>query len=210
MADPTSPVVENETSEQQPAAPTGRPTSFLVRIGALVFLVAVVLGECLFAFVLISRSSSETAAVAGPPSQEADSRGEQAKADLGNTHKEGDVHPTNAAEEGAAVVEQVEVDLEQFGVTAHQPAANSTMRIDFHLYGVIAARDKEEFDKLLKGNQHRFREQVLVTVRSAEGPDLADAGLGLIKRQILEKTNTLLGKPLLKAIIVSDFSYIEQ
>jgi flagellar FliL protein len=49
-----------------------------------------------------------------------------------------------------------------------------------------------------------------MTVRSADGTDLADAGLGLIKRQILEKTNALLGKALLRAIVVSDFSYLEQ
>ena len=47
-------------------------------------------------------------------------------------------------------------------------------------------------------------------MRSAEGSDLADAGLGLIKRQILEKTNALLGKPLVKVVIISDFSYMEQ
>jgi len=209
MAEATSAGTENETSDQQPA-PTGRSTSLLVRIGALVFLVAVVLGECLFAYLLVSRSTPETAALAGSPADQEAGQGAQAKADQANAHKDGSAHRPNDPDEGAAIVEQVEVDLEQFGVTAHQPAANSTMRIDFHLYGVIAAKDKEEFDKLLKANQHRFREQVLVTVRSAEGPDLADAGLGLIKRQILEKTNTLLGKPLLKAVIVSDFSYIEQ
>ena len=104
----------------------------------------------------------------------------------------------------------MEVDLEQFNVTAHQPASNTTIRIDFHLFGVIAPGDKAEFEKLLKANQHRFREQVLVTLRSAEGSDLADAGLGLIKRQILEKTNALLGKPFLRGVIVSDFSYMEQ
>jgi len=209
MAEATSAGTENGTGVQQPV-PSGRSTSLLVRIGALVFLVAVVLGECLFAYLLISRSTPETAAVAGSPSEQEAGKGEQAKADRANAHKEGMAYPPNESDEGAVLVEQVEVDLEQFGVTAHQPTSNSTMRIDFHLYGVIAAKDKEEFDKLLKANQHRFREQVLVTVRSAEGPDLADAGLGLIKRQILEKTNTLLGRPLLKAVIVSDFSYIEQ
>ena len=76
----------------------------------------------------------------------------------------------------------VEVDLGQFTVTTHQPAASMTMRIDFHLNGIVAAKDKDEFEKLKKAIEFRFREQVLVTVRSAEPPDLADAGLGLIKR----------------------------
>jgi flagellar FliL protein len=84
------------------------------------------------------------------------------------------------------------------------------MRVDFHLYGIIAGKDKDEFEKTLKAVHQRFREQVFVTVRSAESSDLADAGLGLIKRQILEKTNALLGKPLIRAAIISDFSYMEQ
>jgi hypothetical protein len=115
-------------------------------------------------------------------------------------HKDGPTDPS----------EQMEVDLEQFSVTAHQPASNTTTRIEFHLIGAVAAGDKEEFEKLLAANRFRIREQVLVTVRSAEGADLADPGLGLIKRRILEKTNALLGKPLLRAVIVSDFSYLEQ
>ena len=43
-----------------------------------------------------------------------------------------------------------------------------------------------------------------------EPADLADPGLGLIKRRILEKSNALLGKPLLRAVVFSEFSYMEQ
>jgi flagellar FliL protein len=62
----------------------------------------------------------------------------------------------------------------------------------------------------LEENQHRFREQVIVTVRSSEITDLTDAGLGLVKRKIMDKTNRMLGKQLLQTIIFSDFSFIEQ
>jgi hypothetical protein len=41
---------------------------------------------------------------------------------------------------------------------------------------------------------HRFRDQVIVTFRSAEMADLTDAGLGLMKRTILEKANRRCGK----------------
>jgi flagellar FliL protein len=40
--------------------------------------------------------------------------------------------------------------------------------------------------------------------------DLSDPALGLIKRQILAKTNSLLGEPLLKEIIFSDFAVVQQ
>ena len=62
----------------------------------------------------------------------------------------------------------------------------------------------------MEENLHRFRDQVIVILRSSDLEDLTDAGLGLIKRKILEKTNPLLGKPYLQAVIFSDFSFIEQ
>ena len=51
---------------------------------------------------------------------------------------------------------------------------------------------------------------MLTTIRSAELADLTDPGLGLIKRQILEKTNRALGKPVLQGIVFSDFVAVEQ
>jgi flagellar FliL protein len=51
---------------------------------------------------------------------------------------------------------------------------------------------------------------VIVIVRSAEITDLTDAGLGLIKRKIMEKTNRMIGKSMLHSVIFSDFSFIEQ
>jgi flagellar FliL protein len=54
------------------------------------------------------------------------------------------------------------------------------------------------------------RDNVIVIIRSAEITDLTDAGLGLIKRRILETTNKTLGKPLLQGVVFSEFSFVEQ
>jgi flagellar FliL protein len=67
-----------------------------------------------------------------------------------------------------------------------------------------------KFGKLYKKNKIRMRDQVITIIRNAEMADLADPGLGLIKRQILAKTNALLGEPLLKGVIFSDFAVVEQ
>jgi flagellar FliL protein len=227
-----------ETEASQEVAP--RKSSPLFKILALLFLVSVVGVECIVAYVLLSRSSSGVVAAETAPAKEESEKSnhgakegeKKEKKEAGKTsekEKNGEKEKPAKSEakedkDGKKGVEsksgeeeldgeqpdQVEIDLEQFSVTSHVPASNATMRIDFHLYGIIASGDKEEFNRLMKVNQHRFREQVLVTVRSAEGNDLADAGLGLLKRQILEKTNLLLGKPYIKAVIVSDFSYLEQ
>ncbi|MBN2579307.1 MAG: flagellar basal body-associated FliL family protein [Pirellulales bacterium] len=117
--------------------------------------------------------------------------------------------PEHSEDEKEAIA-QLEVDLGDFNVTSFQPSSNTTFRIDFHLYGIVDAPAKEEFLNLLEENQHRFRDQVIITIRSAEIADLSDAGLGALKRKILEKTNRLLGKPLMRSVIFSDFLFIEQ
>ena len=63
---------------------------------------------------------------------------------------------------------------------------------------------------MLKKQKNRFRDQVITTIRNSQIADLADPGLGLIKRQILAKTNALLGEPLVKEVVFSDFVVVEQ
>jgi hypothetical protein len=190
-----------------------------MRITVLAFLAAVVGAECLVATLCLPAGSESETAAAPTPKHEAKSGHSQkdTKEKDGKEKKAKKEKQTGHAKETAPLeqedadpAEELEVDLEQFSVTARQPTSNTTMRIEFHLYGVVSNADKAEFERLLKVHQHRLRDQVLVIVRSAEGRDLADAGLGLIKRQILEKTNALLGKPILRAVIVSEFSYMEQ
>jgi flagellar FliL protein len=152
----------------------------------------VVLAECLAAYLFLP-DASETVAVASAVS-----------------HPKSETELPDDRSSELEAVDQVEVDLEEFSVTAFQPASGTTLRIDFHLYGTVATQDVAQFRVLMEKSVHRFREQVIVIVRSAELTDLTDAGLGLIKRRILEKTNRMLGEPLLKSVIVSDYSFIEQ
>lgn len=161
----------------------------------LAFILCVVVVECLIAYLCIP-SVTPAEVLAGPA-----------------THAQPPVEASHAKDTkekgGESAPEQSEVDLGEFTVMAFQPASNSTLRIAFHLYGTVGASDATEFAARLKESQHRFREQVIVTLRSAEVTDLTDAGLGLLKRTILEKTNAILGKPLLKTVIFSDFSFVE-
>lgn len=106
--------------------------------------------------------------------------------------------------------DQEEVDLGEFTVTGYQPVSNATLFISFHLYGTIRHKDSDEFASRLDDSKHRIRDNVIVIIRSAEITDLTDAGLGLIKRRILETTNKTLGKPLLQGVVFSEFSFIEQ
>lgn len=104
----------------------------------------------------------------------------------------------------------VEVDLGEFSVTAYQPASQTTLRIDFHLWGTVDSSLEPEFQTAWTKNINRLRDQIIMIVRSADLSDLTDAGLGLIKRKILEKVNHTLGKPYLRTVVFSEYSFLEQ
>ena len=193
MPEQVLPPAEQKAAEQEPAhAQLKAP--ILSKLYLVFFVVAVVAGECALAYLYIP-GASQTAAMAGGPAV---------------SDPETDSPSETGDETGPASEDQVEVDLGQFSVTAFQPISNTTLRIDFHLYGTVAPEDKTAFEGQWQANTHRFRDQVIVTIRGCELTELTDAGLGLIKRKILEKTNRTLGKPLLQAVIFSDFSFIEQ
>lgn len=220
------------TALEAPGSTPGRSSSMLVRLTALLFVIAVIGAECLIASLWLSSGggppATETSAGASEPAADSgekeNNHGAETKTKEAKTKekhgapekKESHGNPSHGkggeSQEKFAIDphDQMEVDLEEFQVTTQSANSNTTMRVEFHLYGVIKAADKEEFDRLVKACQHRLRDQILMIVRSAHPRDLSDAGLGLIKRQILEKTNALLGKPLLREVIVSDFSYLEQ
>jgi flagellar basal body-associated protein FliL len=183
---------ESSNGGEQPA--TGGRRSLLTKLIVLLFVAVIVAVECAVAYFYLS-SSPESAAQASTPAKPAEKTAAEKE-------------PVPAEEpEGPS---QAEVDMGEFSLTAFQPTSNSTLRIDFHLFGTVRAGEEKEFARLMEENKHRVREQVLMTMRSAEITDLADPSLGLIKRQILDKTNRTMGKPLLRAVIISDFSFVEQ
>jgi flagellar basal body-associated protein FliL len=103
-----------------------------------------------------------------------------------------------------------EVELGSFNVTRFNPGTNTTLAIDFELYGTVLAEEAPEFEHRFEKSNARIREQITMTMHGTESSDLTDAGLGLIKRQILEKTNRALGQPLLKEVLFSKFNFVER
>jgi flagellar FliL protein len=203
-------------AQEKEAAPAKKGLSGKLKIG--IVLAVVVGAQCVLAWLLLpSGTSGET----------------DAKHD-GKSHSAVALDPAHDDPHA----ERREVDLGRFSITSIDPASNSTLLIDFHLYGTAIAEpedhsaseeseghgdghgggkkaegepeDKTRFGKLLKKNKHRFRDQVIVVIRNAQMSDLSDPALGLIKRQILAKTNSLLGEPLLKEVIFSDFAVVQQ
>ncbi|WP_254507808.1 flagellar basal body-associated FliL family protein [Anatilimnocola floriformis] len=111
---------------------------------------------------------------------------------------------------GSGTGGEVEVEMGKFNLMVHETASNVTLRVNFHLVGTVEDADSDEVTRLIEKNQHRLRDQVIFEIRNAQMSDLSEAGLGLIKRRILAKSNDLLGQPLLQNVVFSEFSYLEQ
>jgi hypothetical protein len=210
MAAQATPVPEAPAEVQ---ASRSKPSK-LWKLVALAFMVAVIGGEILVALIYLSGdgggSSTDHAAEAAASEaehghEEASEAGHGDHAAHGEESEPGSQHSGQAPKTG-----EVEVDLGQFSLTAFQPASNSTLLVDFHLYGTVRTEDAGLFHEQYEKSKHRIRDQVIVTVRCAEMTDFADPGLALIKRQILEKSNTTLGRRLLRGVVFSDFTLIEQ
>lgn len=176
-----------------PAAKAGGVMGKLMIAG---FMGGVVAVECLLAYLFIP-SAEKVAAMA--------EQNMQKKLPL-NLKSE-----TEGTEDGDDAKPAVELELGEYSITVTQPNSPTALRVDFQLVGIVKSDDELEAKSLFEKNIHRFRDLVLSEIRNLESTDLADPGLTLIKRRILEKSNNnLFGKTLIKSIVFSQFSYIEQ
>ncbi len=103
-----------------------------------------------------------------------------------------------------------ELDLEKYSLTIPNMKTGTSYRVDFHLWGVVAGEHEKEFEHLYEQHKHRLRDQIGTIIRRAEPAELAEPGLGLIKRAISTKVNQTLGKPVLHGVVFSEFVFYEQ
>src|SRR5690606_8356018 len=166
--------------------------SLLSRVNVMLFLVAIVLGECLVAYLLIpSESEAKDALSLQAPVQPASLE----------TPKEA----TPAEPHSSLGLDLVEIDLDSHSITVTDAATSSTWRVDFKLYGLAAPEDEQELATLLPRISKRLRERIDTVIRESDPNDLTEPGLGLIKRKISAKVNEALGKPLLRGVAINDF-----
>jgi flagellar basal body-associated protein FliL len=185
--------------EQEKIAETAKPAGrgLFRLIKAVAFVSVIVVVEIVVAS-MITPTAQETDKLAH----------ELAAASHGETT---DKHDEHAEGEGHGDAHNLrEVELGSYNVTRFNPATNTTLAIDFELFGTVLADDVHDFEHHFENSKARIREQVTMTLHGAESSSLTDAGLGLIKRQILEKTNRALGEPLLKEVLFSKFNFVER
>jgi hypothetical protein len=103
-----------------------------------------------------------------------------------------------------------EVELLTDNITRFNPNTDTTLNVQFSIYGVVLATEEAEFLAEFATSSNRIHEQIMLTIHGADSADLANAGLGLIKRQILEKTNRTLGRPMLREVVFTKLNFVER
>ncbi|MGQ9504041.1 MAG: flagellar basal body-associated FliL family protein [Thermogutta sp.] len=193
-----------QQGEQPPASRGGSATFGGSKLKLAGFVLGLITVEAAAAYFILPVSSD-----AKPPQMEGDAGASAFQPTPSISVPEAQIDPTEGfgTTPGAS---DIEVDLGQFSVTAYQPTSQTTLRIDFHLWGTIDKSAEAEFRAAWEKSVNRLRDQIIVIVRGAELSDLTDAGLGLIKRKILEKVNHTLGKPYLRTVVFSEYSFLEQ
>lgn len=191
---PASPESTESTDEALPK----RPSAIMAIVKALAFVSILVIVQVVGASMLIP-SAQDTERLARQ--YVAATEGESAAAGVHDGESAGSEHRGE---------DTVEIEMGSYNITHFNPASNSTLSIDFELYGSVLASDATEFGHLFEKSKIRVREQVIMTLHAAEAKDLSDAGLGLIKRQILEKTNRALGHPMVREVLFSKFNFVER
>lgn len=105
--------------------------------------------------------------------------------------------------------EQVEVKLGSFQLTSNTNV-DTVIDVKMNLSGTVAEKSAESCRELLDQYESRIRHIVLVTIRSAERRELFDPTLRVVRYDIQNKVNQLLGDQYLTDVVVSDVAIYEQ
>jgi flagellar basal body-associated protein FliL len=190
-----------ETTE---TTPKKKSRGRLLRVIKPIAFVGVIVVLEVVAAAMLLPSSQETEKLA----KEFVAASEGHAAEHGGEHGSADEHDGHGGHDDAHDVREVELGI--YNVTRYNPKTNTTLAIDFELYGVVLASDAPEFEHLYENSKARLREQVVMSLHAATSADLVESGLGLIKRRILEKTNRAIGQPLVREVIFSKFNFVER
>lgn len=185
----------NAKDTRQPdAAPVKSGDKLVSKLMIAGFMGGVIAVECLLAYLFIP-SPDEVAALA---EENMTKKLSATFATVGNTTGRDELK------------NMVEIQLGDYSITISQRGSSTALRADFTLAGTVLASEAADLSAMMNKYPARFREIVLYEFRNSEREDLDDPELGLIKRRILEKSNNLFGKQILKTLMIPDFSYIEQ
>jgi flagellar FliL protein len=186
-----------EEKKAEPDAAVAKPRRSLK--GTLLicgFMGMVVAVECVLAFMFIPDADDVARVVK-----------QKVKAGLPKTVGGNTADLTPQAENDSSAVG---VPLGDYSITISQANSSLSLRVDFQLFGTVLEKEMGKLETAFERHKHRFRENIILKIRDSSTEDLSDPSLGLIKRRILETSNTVLGTAILQSVVFSQFSYVEQ
>lgn len=126
----------------------------------------------------------------------------QAEADLKKAvdEKKEDADIPTGADKGP----DAELEIGSFSLLLHDAASDTNLQVTCKIFCTVSESDKGDAEKLLANNKNRIRERITIQFRQSDLNDFKESDLGLLKLKILEKTNQILGKNLIKEILITD------
>jgi hypothetical protein len=110
-------------------------------------------------------------------------------------------------EAAAAQPRRFTYDLGRFELREIRPTRNETTTINFQAYFVMSPNVSEQDMEKLAHWKHRFRDQVIVAVRTAQTKDFQEPQLKRIRRIILFRVGRMMRESVIEDILFSEFTF---
>ena len=179
-----------EDSPESGISPQPKKSIFSTNMMIILILFVIALSEMLAAYFFILPAPS------------------QVKTDMENAVKndiQGNPPYRPGPSEDIQAPERDEVDLGEFTLIIDD-AASAPFRLSVHFYGLVNKKDIMEYNKRYDIHKNRIREAIIVIVRSSPQSEITEPSLGILKNKITVKINDILGMPLIKGVIYTDYA----
>jgi hypothetical protein len=104
-------------------------------------------------------------------------------------------------QEANAVVRLEEIDLGEFRVTLPHVLGNATDSIvDFHAFGHVRRREREEVAQVLQSRGPELRSRMLLSIRGMSESDFEEPKLARLREEIASVMNAALNQKLIKKV----------
>ena len=102
----------------------------------------------------------------------------------------------------------VEFDLESYRFRNTHRSIGGIINTSFSLVGITTRQHALELETMVERRKQRIKDAVVSSIRSASLDELEDPELVMVQKRLLLVVNRVLGEPLLKEVLVTDFQCV--
>jgi hypothetical protein len=113
----------------------------------------------------------------------------------------------SSSEAPEAEQERLIYNLGRFEIREIRPTSNETTRINFESYFAMSPEVSEQDLEKLKHWKHRFRDQVIIAIRTAQTKDFHELQLLRLRRIILFRVGRMMREALVEDVLFSEFTF---